>query len=205
MNDKERILMEIIAGLQRTGLTQRSAVYKSDEKPDGVYFDMSADAKPGDIVLCQTSAMSNPNDFVVAIVDQVLGYGHCLLREIGSDNTCDYSNERFIPIRGLRDWQRYEGEQWRFYVNSRAAFALGDEYSYRFGGVDFDGKKAHVWVREVFGGMLDKGMVSEPFSVTIDNWKRRNSPRKILNDLRHGGYGTFEFLHRVDATNNDAA
>lgn len=144
------------------------------------------DIQPGDLVMCQTS---ETNSFKISFVVRRLEYGRCILREIGSDRTCDYSNERFIPIRGLTPTQLLEGDKYKFYIKISKAFALGDEFWYRFGGAEIEDGKATIWVRERYGGLKRP---SKPFPIAIE-WSPETTAEDILAALRTGGYGTREF------------
>ena len=57
-------------------------------------------AVKGDLVLGKTAIVMGPSDFSVGWVEEVIGYAHCMIREIGSDRTADYGNEDFQPIEG---------------------------------------------------------------------------------------------------------
>lgn len=62
---------------------------------------------------------------------------------------------------------------------------------YRFGGIDFlEGKKARIWIREVFGGLNRR---SEPFSFEM-SWSGKTGIKAILALMRENGYGTREFV-----------
>ena len=104
------------------------------------------------------------------------------------------SNEKFVPIVGLESWQCLEGNEHKFREKVIKAFRRGDEYIYRFGGVEINGHSAIIWVREAFGG-LDKP--SKPFFVSI-HWTAKTSIKTILETMREQGYGTREFDRKVE-------
>jgi hypothetical protein len=194
MNDKERILIAI---LERLCLTQFLALRGDEEAKfrdnvDGheyVHFGAYDDRpiQKGDLVIAQTGPI---DDFKIAWVHQVLESDTCLLREIGSNRLCTWSNERFTRIAGMPDMLMLEGEQYIFQQKVFKAFRKGDEYWYRFGGVDFlDGNIARIWIREAFGGL---GKPSKPFSCEM-TWNKRTSVKKILETMRESGYGTKKF------------
>ena len=195
MNDKERILMEV---LNRLSLTQTLCLRGDTETKfknpsDGyeyVHFGAYDDrpVKKGDLVLACTG---NVSDWKVGWVHEVVSRDTCVIREIGSNRLCNYSNERFTRIVGMPEESIYEGDEYIFQQKVMRAFGKGDEYFYRYGGVDFlENRTARIWIREVFGGMIHGGSV--PFSCDM-KWDKRTSVKKILETMRENGYGTRKF------------
>ncbi len=206
MTDRERILTEIVSHLASTQLladyrrpTWNGEAFQRRDTGGGeyVHFNYKDKPKKGDLVLAKTGGVS---EWKVAWYIEPLpgGCGGALVREIGSNRTCKYSNEDFVTIQGLHSSVLLEGEEYEFRNKVLKAFAKGAEYCYRFGGVDFieENHQARIWVREVFGGMLhpDKAR-SVPFSVVMP-WNKKTSVKAILNALREGGYGTRQFEHQ---------
>ncbi len=204
LTDRERILMHAIRQLETSGLLctrgdryQEASWKDTIGDSDRVYTHFCRYRKPqaGDLVLAITSG---PNEYSLGWFVEPLGggMGGALIREIGSTRTCQYSNEEFIPIVGLSPVQRLEGVRYLTLLKVQQAFRKGNEYSYRFGGIDFDGDNPmetkgtmHIWVREAFGGLNNP---SEPFKVTMP-WIKQTSVKAILIALRAGGYGTKSF------------
>ena len=194
MTDKERILMMLLARLTRPRLCGRCGGY---EKEQGLPYVSSGEPKAGDLVICQGSWVRGVHDWVVGYVDEVKGYGHCMIREIGTDRLCDISNESFCTIHNIDGDHLLTGDQHLFQRKVLRAFARGDEYSYRYGGVEFNGRGVTIWVREVFGGRLhgsDTG--SKPFHVAM-RWRKNSSIKSILLAMRGAGYGTRDFEREV--------
>lgn len=195
MNDKERILMAI---LDRLSITQTLCLHGSAEAQftgrDGheyVHFGGYDDrnVQAGDLVLAMTGGLS---DWKVGWVHEVIDGSTCIIREIGSNRLCNYGNERFVRIVGMDSSLLLEMDEYDFDQKVRKAFRRGDEYVYRYGGVEFrEGGVAVIWIREVFGG-LDLKKTSQPFSVEI-KWDKKTSIKAILDAMRAGGYGTREF------------
>lgn len=194
MNDKERILMLI---LSRMSFTQTLCLRGNQEKQfadkDGQYVHFGCyDDRPvekGDLVMAQTGSVG---DWKIGWVHQVISFDTCVIREIGSDRLCNYSNERFVRIVGMEPSLLLEGEEYIFEQKVKAAFHKGDKYIYRFGGVDFkENNVAEIWIREVFGGFNPKNP-SKPFSFTM-KWTKRTTVKKILETMYAHGYGTREF------------
>jgi len=195
MNDKERILMTILENLS---FTQTLALHGYDEakfrkddtgNDEYVHFGGYNDrpVQKGDLVLCCTT---NVHDWKIGWVHEVTSNDTCVIREIGSNRLCNVSNERFTRIVGLNKSLLLEGDEYIFQQKVMRAFRKGDEYLYRFGGVEFpeDGV-AEIWIREVFGGI---GKPSQPFSFAM-KWNKRTSVKRILKTMRENGYGTRKF------------
>lgn len=204
MTDRERILTEIVRQLATTQLLAKGVPRFSEEAfrdrlPSGseslyVHFAYWEKPKAGDLVLAMTGGIG---EWTVAwYVEQLPpNVGGAVVREIGTGRLCNYRNEDFVPIVGLHKSQLLEGEQNEFVNKVHAAFARGDEYTYRYGGVDFEGGGARIWIREVFGGGLSGGG-SKPFSFVMP-FTKKTSVKAILKAMRDNGYGTRKF-ERVD-------
>jgi hypothetical protein len=205
MTDKERILTTIIRELYSSFLflsvnPQRDFRVQEPRDISHVYFDIHANRqalKRGDLVLC---ASDNGNhDWVVSYLVKPLydSFEGWQLREIGTSRLCNMTNNSFIPIRGLRPSQLWEGEEYEFSVKVLKAFARGDEYLYRYGGLEFgENQTALIWIREAFGGMK-ADQESIPFSLEM-KWNKKTSIAAILRAMREAGYGTraFEYEDR---------
>jgi hypothetical protein len=190
MNDKERILMLILERLYSTQVLCLRA-YDEIKFRDGEYVHFGGyDDRPiqrGDLVMAQTGSIS---DWKIAWVHTVVTNDTCILREIGSNRLCNYGNGRFVRIAGMHESLLLEGDKYLFKQKIIRAFQRGDEYIYRFGGVDFlDDGSAKIWIREMFGGLKDK---SEPFSFEM-KWNKNTSIKKILETMIENGYGTRKF------------
>lgn len=191
MNDRERILMAVIDRLstsQLLGPAGRFDTYNAAAWGDYAHFAYYKKPLPGDLVLAKSGFVS---PWKVGIyVEKLPGpYGGAVIREIGTGRLCSYANEDFVPIAGMDKITLLEGDQREFYVKVLKAFRKGDEYCYRFGGIDFDDSNVKITIREIFGGVLAS---SQPFSITME-WSKRTSIRTILKAMRDGGYGTKSF------------
>lgn len=187
LTDRERILMTIISHLSATQLLARGRNYYPQDFKDGlVHFAYYKQPEPGDLVLAKTGGVDR---WKVGFYHKKLDGSRALIREIGSDVLCDYGNESFLPIVGLSPIDLLEGEKYKIYIKVLKAFNKGDEYIYRFGGLDFEGDEIVIWVREVFGGL---GQESTPFNIRM-KWGKHTSVRSILQCMRDGGYGTRSF------------
>lgn len=197
MNDRERILMNIIDRLATTQVLCRGGQKESDfvDKDGSIYVHFGCwDDRPvqkGDLVLAQTGNLS---DYKIGWVYQVVDKSTCVVREIGSNRLCNYGNEKFTRIVGMHPSQLLEGREYIFQQKVIRAFRKGDEYIYRYGGVDFYGNKATIWIREAFGGFV-RGKEAVPFSFVM-SWNSKTSVKRILETMRENGYGTRAFEHR---------
>lgn len=202
LTDRERILMTVVAQLCSTMVLAPGCkafapgAFKDANGYDYVHFGLTSgerEPKAGDLVLAKTGPVSPWK--VAWYVEPLPGpYGGAVVREIGTGRLCNYGNEEFTPIIGMPPLELLEGEQRVFLSKVRKAFRRGDEYLYRFGGVDFDGDEAVIWVREAFGGLGATGDNEEsvPFEVRM-KWSRKTTIKAILEAMRAAGYGTREF------------
>lgn len=197
LTDRERILMTIIDRLSGTIMLApacrggwRKEDWQDSQGYPYVHFANYDEPKPGDLVLAKTGRVS---EWKIGWYVEKRGgsFGGAVIREIGSDRLCNYDNESFVTIAGLDPIALLEGDKRQFYVKVIRAFAKGDEYIYRFGGLRFDGPEAAISIREVFGGALGGGG-SKPFDVRMV-WTKRTSVKAILAAMRTGGYGTHKF------------
>lgn len=163
LNDRERILMEIIDGLYGTQLRtdHKAGIQKSDDYADhdgylDVHFNIWREPKPGDLVMGRSGRIHAWK--IGWYVSKLHGnFGGAMIREIGTDRLCEYVNETFFPIVGLRKADVLEGEQQAMLVKVLKAFRDGDSDVYRFGGIEFkEPRVAKVWIREKHGGIGDK-------------------------------------------------
>jgi len=193
MNDRERILMSILQRLQFTQGLCLHGDYKKQFEKDGnteyVHFG-TFDDRPlqiGDLVMGQTGPI---DDFKIGWVHKIISFDNLIIREIGSDRLCNYSNESWKRIVGMDKSLLLEGDKYNFNIKVQKAFHRGNEFSYRFGGVDFEEDTAKIWIREAFGGMINGGTV--PFSFVIP-WNKKTTIKKILELMIENGYGTKKF------------
>ena len=190
MTDRERILTALVSQLHSTLLLAPCCRgYKPEDFGDYAHFAHYKKPAKGDLVFAGTGPNSEWKlAWFVADIP-----GGALVREIGSNKTCNYTNESFTPVVGMRQNELYETDQHAMYVKIKKAFHKGDEYLYRFGGCEFAGQEVVIWIREVFGGALaTKDAPSVPFSVRMA-WGRKTTIREILAAMRAGGYGTKSF------------
>lgn len=189
LTDRERILTHIVRGLQSTMLTRpNGSGFKAESFTDkfgtSVHFAYYREPGPGDLVIGTTGGVSRWTiGWYVEPLASALG--GALLREIGSDKLCNYGNERFVPIVGLDPLVVLEGDRRALLGKVYKAFHRGGEFLYRFGGLDFDGDDAVIWIRKTWGG-------AKPFPVRLV-WNKRTPIKTILAVMVAGGYGTREF------------
>lgn len=196
MTDKERILMGIIRKLSSTQVRRCD---KGNWSSD-IYYDESSksylthfaywdkyELKVRDLVLCQSSGL---HDWTIGYIHELYDSATAVIGEIGTNRLCRVGNESFIPIRGMEKYELWEGEEYKFSMKVKKAFARGREYWYRYGGLEFPTKQeAVIYIREKFGGL---DTPSKPFSFSM-KYNAKTSIKTILEKMREHGYGTRAF------------
>jgi hypothetical protein len=186
-SDRERILLKILHQMRFTSLLgPKGQVWSSEPFKEYVHFAPWDAPKKGDLVIATSGGSSR---WAVGFVHEVHNDNHLMIREIGTDAVCDYSNESFTPVKNMAYTDLLEGERYKIYQKVLQAFRKGDEYLYCYGGVIVDEDTITVRIRERYGGF---GGDSNPFSITIP-WNKRTSVKTILMKMREGGYGTKSF------------
>lgn len=199
MNDRERILTQIIARLQSTMLL--------DHKVNGLYVDYEGNPgtqfvgtylvkpKPGDIVQCNTQFEARwKYAFFLEDCGGDRG-GYWLLREIGGKATVRMFNESISVLIGISPTLLHEGHQHQLYVWAQRAFSTrynpkADHFT-KFGGADFTGDTLRVWVRshiwitekEVDG----KTLYPQPWFVEL-KWSNKTRLKDIVAALLAAGF-----------------
>lgn len=145
MTDKERILMmivtRIIPGIMYSPNSERDAYVK------GGFFGNNY-LSPGDLVYAQTSI--DPNDFMVGFVHEVAD-NSVVIREIGSNRLCNYSNEAFAKINKEKlGYEVLEGLQYKTYRKVLKAFSSYCKYGTRFKSISFSDGLCKIEGREMF-------------------------------------------------------
>jgi hypothetical protein len=206
--DRERVLTNIAAHLASAlySLQLNPAVRAVMDRP-GSYHDVRTEGcafslpplTKGDLVLCLTSSGIKQNPFLVSYVEEV-GLPHdprgLVLRAIGTEQTCNYSNESFVKITGIPDKFLWEGEKQSFVTKLHKAlrkcnsYANCDSYGHRYRTVKFpeDGI-AEVIIGECFGGLARP---SKPYTIRIP-YTKRTTIKFICQQLTEQGYGSRKF------------
>jgi hypothetical protein len=105
MTDKERILTAIMAYTSHP-------TFKTDEyQTKWVYVDENTKLVPGDVVMSCTQRFHR---HAISFVVEAHSENHLLVREIGTNNTCNYSNEMFKVLRNFPSDLLLEGDQCGF-------------------------------------------------------------------------------------------
>lgn len=148
MKDKERILMTIINRIIPSLYFSNSIEDK--EKICKTYMLEKNYLKHGDLVFANTTIV--PNDFMVGFVEKVDEENDCVvIREIGSERLCNYSNELFTVINKEKlGYEILEGVQYKIYKKVTKAFADYTRYYTRFKSLSFDGDICTVEARVTF-------------------------------------------------------
>lgn len=189
LTDRERILVNVVRQMHSTMIMKCKADFLSSAvngECDYAHFSCMKKPSPGDLVLAQTGG--DPQWKIGWYVEPI-GHDGAVIREIGGNALCNYTNESFHPLVGMHKTYLLEGEQYKAHLKVLAAFRKGDEHAYRYGGVDFEGDEMIVTVREWHGGF---GRDSHPFKVRM-KYGKKTTVKSILANLRAGGYGSADF------------
>lgn len=144
MTDKERILMVIITRII-PGLKYN---FRKIEYITSAWT--LNELSNGDLVFANTTIV--PNDFMVGFVEKIDFDNDCVvIREIGSDKLCNYSNERFTKIdKSYLGYEILEGIQYKIYKKVLKAFDAYTNYTTRFKSINFDGDSCFIEGRMMF-------------------------------------------------------
>lgn len=183
LSDRERILTEIVESFAATMLM--CGLYDESSFRGMPHVARYREPKPGELVMGTTGPAGR---WKIGWYVEKQSDG-ALIREIGTGALCNYGNESFSAIVGLRDDQLLEGDQRVMKGKILSAFARGDEYLYRFGGAKFDSNKVTITIREAHGGL---GGDSMPFSFVMQ-YDKRTTVKQILAAMVAAGYGTKSF------------
>lgn len=121
MTDKERILTWIVSRVYRKALYDPVAVKGWRDMQPVVMGGKGEPIQAGDLVVGMTTRKSN--EFLVGFVHGAAP--DCVvIREIGSDRLCNYSNEDFLRIdKEMLGYEILEGVQYQIYQKVLKAFA----------------------------------------------------------------------------------
>lgn len=203
MTDRERILVNIAAELaHEVEYYQRLHVVQEHERswPDSarrIRAEWTALGNPkydkGDLVVCFTSTGRQQNPWLISFVEAdgcKNDPNGLLLRAIGTNNLCDYSNESFIRITGIPARLLWEGDQYQFSLKLHRALMKLDNYMHVFRGLEFpEPFRATVYIGQRWGGL---NKPTKPYTVDI-YFTKRTTIKAIITDLKAGGFGTREF------------
>ncbi|MPM35905.1 hypothetical protein SDC9_82499 [bioreactor metagenome] len=146
MTDKERILMVIISRII-PGLAYSYSMEKRNEYIDSCMLSPEK-LNRGDLVFANTTMF--PNEFMVGFVDNI-ETTHVVIREIGSQRLCNYSNESFTKInKDKLGYEILEGVQYQIYQKVLKAFSKYARYSIRFKSISFENNVCSVMGRRMF-------------------------------------------------------
>lgn len=200
MTDKERMLTAIIQRMItciRGGSGKLMYPHFQGIKPGkgefGLYGDMISDCReylePGDLVIAGTSWQ--PHRFSVGFVVEVTGYASILIREIGTNELCNYGNESFTKVVGLGE-ETFEKNEYQFKLKVLKAFRRLDGYWHLYGGLNFANKgHATLLVRERFGGFT-RNQESIPYEIKL-MWNKCTTIKEIARQMSEQGYGKRKF------------
>lgn len=200
---KERILMAIISALNLYAPFDwdiSKGIYL-----DKHFFNQEGKMQPGDIVIAATNV--RVHEFTVGVLEQYVGAteeheAYCVIRELGGTNTCNYYNEAFSVIRGIRENptfgpQLLEPDQYAFYCKVEKACKKLGTYRHRLDRVDFRKREAHIFIRVKWWASnrtdeenIQDGLVGgyRPFDFWM-TWKKKTTITSLIEELVARGYG----------------
>lgn len=173
--DKTRILMLLVNSIYTKMLYAPEWVKKQhDTQPGFLYENPDCEIKVGDLVTGMTSIWYN--DFLVGYVTEVRSDG-LMIREIGSDRVCFYSNERFLRIdKEILGEEILEGEEYKLYQKSLKAFS--ECVGFRYCGIKFDKNKVFLSARKDFE--------TEPAFVVEFYYNSKTTIKSIVKKIENG-------------------
>jgi len=169
MTDKERILIQISA---MTAYATTEHRLLSEDSIRWEYINENTPLKKGDIVC----GMTNPNHkFGVAFFEERTGYSDFVVKEIGTNKTCNYTNEMFLVLRNFPDMYKLCGIEHLTMLKIRKV--LNDFYSLVFVRVDFEPKKLIITMRKKW--TQDKIIFSYEYSCALSKVTLKSLKAKI--------------------------
>jgi len=169
MNDKERILMIIARKYYSLSLRAKCKGLLADHEAFGL--PTGEHLQPGDLVMGQTS---RPNDFMIGYFVAAKGDSSSIIREIGTASECLYTNEKFIPIKGIHHLDLLDCNKYKLLNKIHKAFRKTRYYT-RFKNLIFEGDRAVVSARQAFED-------TEIFSISF-GWSRQTTIKSIAKLL----------------------
>ncbi|MFA5297864.1 MAG: hypothetical protein WC389_06605 [Lutibacter sp.] len=140
MTDKERILIQISA-MTAYATTEHRLLSENTVKWE--HINENTPLKKGDIVC----GMTNPNHkFGVAFFEERTRYGDFVVKEIGTNKTCNYTNEMFLVLRNFPDMYKLCGIEHLTMLKIKKALYNIDHF--RFVRVEFEQNKLIITVRK---------------------------------------------------------
>lgn len=136
MTDKERIFSDIII-YTGNGYELKDSIRWEWVKPD-------TPLSKGDIVKGLTG---RENKWSISFFEERIPDG-LLVREIGGNNTCTYTNEQFIVLRNFPEEWKLCGDEYKF--NNKFKKAISDQYMWRTNGIAFNDKSVTLHLRNIF-------------------------------------------------------
>lgn len=145
MTDKERVLLHIISRCYPKYLL---GMYDTD-RLDLFNKNCSSAIRTGDLVLAVSSGL---HDYTVGYVMDRNSDSEMVIREIGSEKTCNISNEMFYKIDKdlLSDTVLLEGVEYKTYIKVSKAISNAGGYSQKFHSITFNDDVCTVNLRKMF-------------------------------------------------------
>lgn len=140
MTDKERILT-LISTMTAYATTEHRLLSENSVRWEYIHQDTIL--KNGDIVC----GLTNSNHkYGVAFFQEKIGYSDLVVKEIGSEKTCNYTNEMFLVLRNFPDMDKLCGIEYKTMLKVKKS--LFDIDQYRFDRIDFQPHKLIITLRK---------------------------------------------------------
>jgi hypothetical protein len=173
MTDKERILT-LITTMTAHATTVHRLLSENSVKWEHIHQDTIL--KKGDIVCGITNSNHN---YGVAFFHEKLGTSDFVVKEIGSEKLCNYTNEMFLVLRNFPDMYKLCGIEYKTML--KVEKSLFDIDQYRFDRVDFQPHKLIITLRKKW--TTDKYLVDFDYSCTISKITIKSLKLKIEEEL----------------------
>ena len=149
MSDKERILICLVNRIYGKAVYGSPSDRREWQDMQTGLLSGKNPVQPGDLVTAFTTVF--PNEWMVGFVHEVKE-DYVVIREIGSDRLCNYSNETFLRIdKKILGYEILEGVQYQIYKKVTKAFTEASySYTFRFKDISFQGDTCKVEGRRAF-------------------------------------------------------
>lgn len=148
MTDKERILTTLFRSIYMKTLYDSNYSMEKYRAMQPSFLTPNTDKnalQPGDLVVGMTGDIS---DFTVGYIVEVYGPDNVLIRGIGSDQTCRYSNEHFMRVdKSILGYEILEGLQYQTYQKVRMAVSC---FIMKLHSIDFKENICTIQLRKLF-------------------------------------------------------
>ena len=182
LTDKDRILMQVVQAAYSMWLSQECRGHNLKGSEYQLKFKTEEHIKKDDLVFAVTS---QPNDFKIGFFVKWDQYpSSAVIREIGSEKTCVYSNESFVGIMNINEIHLLDGVERQIYIKCRTAIGRADPYDVLFRDIAFKDGTVTLSIRKKWSN-------DERFSLSF-TYSKRTTIKSILALIKKAGGETVE-------------